>query len=272
MSSSAVSFRSMSRVIDLKETMVVRDGQTILGPLSWQVNEGERWVVLGPNGAGKSTLFNICSTLIHPSAGIAEILGERLGAVDVFELRTRIGLITPSATIQIPDEERVMNLVLTAAYAIIGRWQEEYELWDESRAMGLLTTLGVRALGERRYSSLSDGEKKRVLIARALMADPELLLLDEPAAGLDLGGREDLLSRFAALAIDPQAPVSVVVTHHIEEIPTGTTHALLLSKGRSIAQGNIESVVTSENLTTAYGLPISVTSDHGRFFARANIA
>jgi iron complex transport system ATP-binding protein len=262
----------MGCVIELTDTTVVRDGQTILGPLSWQVNEGERWVVLGPNGAGKSTLFNICSTLIHPTAGTAEILGERLGSVDVFELRTRIGLTAPSITTSIPDDERVMDLVLTAAYAILGRWQEEYELWDESRAMGLLTTLGVRALGDRRYATLSDGEKKRVLIARALMADPELLLLDEPAAGLDLGGREDLLLRFAALALDPHAPVSVVVTHHIEEIPTGTTHALLLSRGRSVAQGSIESVVTSENLSTAYGLPISVTYDHGRFFARANNA
>jgi iron complex transport system ATP-binding protein len=260
----------MGRVIDLKDTTVVRDGQTILGPLSWQVNEGERWVVLGPNGAGKSTLFNICSTLIHPTAGTAEILGELLGSVDVFELRTRIGVTAPSVTTNVPDDERVIDLVLTAAYAILGRWQEEYELWDESRAMGLLTTLGVRALGNRRYATLSDGEKKRVLIARALMADPELLLLDEPAAGLDLGGREDLLTRFAGLALDPHAPVSVVVTHHIEEIPTGTTHALLLSKGRSVAQGAIESVVTSEYLSIAYGLPISVTSTDGRFFARAN--
>jgi len=235
-----------------------------------KVETGEIHAILGENGAGKSTLFNICSTLIHPTAGTAEIFGERLGSVDVFELRTRIGVTAPSVTTNIPEDERVMDLVLTAAYAILGRWQEEYELWDESRAMGLLTTLGVRALGDRRYASLSDGEKKRVLIARALMADPELLLLDEPAAGLDLGGREDLLTRFAALALDPHAPVSVVVTHHIEEIPTGTTHALLLSKGRSIAQGAIESVVTSENLSTAYGLPISVTSDHGRFFARAN--
>ena len=260
----------MSRVIELTDVSVVREGKTILGPISWQVNEGERWVVLGPNGAGKSTLFNVCSTLIHPTGGSAEILGERLGAVDVFELRTRIGLTAPSLTTYIPEDEKVMDVVLTAAYAIVGRWQEEYELWDESRAMGLLTTLGVRSMGDRIYSTLSDGEKKRVLIARALMADPELLLLDEPAAGLDLGGREDLLTRLAALAEDPQAPVSVVVTHHIEEIPTGTTHALLLSGGASIAQGEIVSVLTNENLSRAYGLPISVTHESGRFFARAS--
>lgn len=266
----AVSFDSMSLVIDLSGVTVIRDGHPILGPITWQVREGERWVVLGPNGAGKSTLFNICSSLIHPSAGETSILGETLGKVDVFELRTRIGLTAPSLTSAIPDDERVMDVVLTAAYAIVGRWQEDYELWDESRAMGLLTTLGVRALGDREYSTLSDGEKKRVLIARALMADPELLLLDEPAAGLDLGGREDLLQRMAALALDPYAPVSVVVTHHIEEIPIGTTHALLLKDGKAVTQGAIESVVTGENLSIAYGLPIAVTQESGRFFARAS--
>jgi iron complex transport system ATP-binding protein len=260
----------MSRVIELHEVSVVRDGKTILGPITWQVNEGERWVVLGPNGAGKSTLFNICSTLIHPSSGQAEILGEKLGSVDVFELRTRIGLTAPSLATYIPEDERVMDLVLTAAYAIVGRWQEEYELWDESRAMALLTTLGVRALGDRIYSTLSDGEKKRVLIARALMADPELLLLDEPAAGLDLGGREDLLTRLAALSVDAHAPVSVVVTHHIEEIPVGTTHALLLSSGKVVAQGAIAEVVTGQNLSTAYGLSVTVNQDAGRYFARAS--
>jgi iron complex transport system ATP-binding protein len=171
---------------------------------------------------------------------------------------------------QIPNEEMVMDVVLTAAYAMLGRWQEKYDLWDESRAMALLTALGVRELGSRNFGSLSDGEKKRVQIARALMADPELLLLDEPASSLDLGGREDLLKRIETFARDPLAPATVIVTHHIEEIPAGTTHALLLKDGAVIAQGVIDQVINNEYLSHAYGLPITVDSVSGRYFARAN--
>ncbi len=253
----------------MRDVTVSREGKVILGPITWSVNEGERWVILGPNGAGKSTLLMLCSTKIHPTSGEVNILEEQLGKVDVFELRTRLGLTTPALISDIPYEERVMDVVLTAAYAITGRWQEDYDLWDESRALALLTTLGVRELGERLFGSLSEGEKKRVLIARALMADPELLLLDEPAAGLDLGGREDLLRRLENLAIDPLSPATIIVTHHIEEIPVGTTHALLLSKAKPIASGLISDVVTSENLSAAYGLTIAVTTEGGRYFARA---
>jgi iron complex transport system ATP-binding protein len=227
-------------------------------------------VILGPNGAGKTTLLQVCSSLIHPSSGQIRILGQTLGKVDVFELRTQIGLTSSKLVEQLPDDELVMDVVLTAAYAMFGRWQEKYDLWDESRAMALLTALGVRELGNRVFGSLSDGEKKRVQIARSLMADPELLLLDEPASSLDLGGREDLLQRIENFASDPLAPATVIVTHHIEEIPVGTTHALLLKEGKVLAQGVIDQVITNENLTNAYGLPIAVQSQNGRFFARAN--
>ena len=259
----------MKPVLYLRDVTVSRDGKVILGPMSWSVSDGERWVILGPNGAGKSTLLMLCSSKIHPTSGQVQILGEQLGKVDVFELRTRLGLTTPNLVLDIPYEERVMDVVLTAAYAITGRWQEDYDLWDESRALALLTTLGVRELGERLFGSLSEGEKKRVLIARSLMADPELLLLDEPAAGLDLGGREDLLRRLENLALDPQSPATIIVTHHIEEIPVGTTHALLLAKAQVVAAGPISTVVTSENLSAAYGLQIAVSQEAGRFFARA---
>ena len=245
----------MSAILELSSISVQRGDRIILGPLDWQVLEGQRWVVLGPNGAGKTTLLQICSSLIHPTTGSITILGQTLGKVDVFELRTRIGLTSSALVDQLPSDELVMDVVLTAAYAMFVRWQEKYYLWDESRAMALLTALGVRELGNRVYGTLSDGEKKRVQIARALMADPELLLLDEPASALDLGGREDLLKR--------------IVTHHIEEIPSGTTHALLLRDGKTVAQGEIESVINDENLSVAYGLPISVQAEHGRYFARA---
>ena len=259
----------MSAILELSSISVQRGDRIILGPLDWQVLEGQRWVVLGPNGAGKTTLLQICSSLIHPTTGSITILGQTLGKVDVFELRTRIGLTSSALVDQLPSDELVMDAVLTAAYAMFGRWQEKYDLWDESRAMALLTALGVRELGNRVYGTLSDGEKKRVQIARALMADPELLLLDEPASALDLGGREDLLKRIETFSKDPLAPATVIVTHHIEEIPSGTTHALLLRDGKTVAQGEIESVINDENLSVAYGLPISVQTEHGRYFARA---
>jgi iron complex transport system ATP-binding protein len=259
----------MSAILEIENLSVRRGGKTILGPLNWQVLEGQRWVVLGPNGAGKTTLLQVCSSLIHPTSGSIKILGEQLGRVDVFELRTRIGLTSSALVEQLPADELVIDVVLTAAYAMLGRWQEKYDLWDESRAMALLTALGVRELGDRNFGSLSEGEKKRVQIARALMADPELLLLDEPASSLDLGGREDLLKRIEVFAKDPLAPATVIVTHHIEEIPTGTTHALLLKEGSEVAKGDINTVITDLNLSNAYGLPISVQSEGGRFFARA---
>ena len=259
----------MSMILNLENLTVRRGGKVILGPLNWQVSEGQRWVVLGPNGAGKTTLLQVCASLIHPSAGTIKILGEQLGKVDVFELRTRIGLTSTALVEQLPPEELVMDAVLTAAYAVLGRWREKYDLWDESRAMALLTALGVRELGNRTFGTLSDGEKKRVQIARSLMADPELLLLDEPASSLDLGGREDLLRRIEVFAKDPLAPATVIVTHHIEEIPAGTTHALLLKEGAAIALGEISGVITDENLTLAYGLPIAVQFQNRRYFARA---
>ena len=265
-----VSFTPMRPILELSNISVQRGDRVILGPLDWQVLEGQRWVILGPNGAGKTTLLQVCSSLIHPTSGEVKILGQALGKTDVFELRTRIGLTSSKLVEQLPGDELVIDVVLTAAYAMLGRWQEKYDLWDESRAMALLTALGVRELGGREFGSLSDGEKKRVQIARSLMADPELLLLDEPASSLDLGGREDLLKRIEAFASDVLAPATVIVTHHIEEIPSGTTHALLLKDGRAIAQGVIDSVISDANLTTAYGLPITVQNQGGRYFARAN--
>lgn len=260
---------SSQTVLALENACVVREGKQILGPISFRISTGERWVILGPNGAGKSTLLGLLAARIFPSKGSVSLLDQQVGRVDLSELRTRIGLASPSLEAMVDSEELVKDFVLTAAYAIIGRWNENYDLWDESRAVALLTTFGVRELGDRRFSTLSSGEKKRVLISRALMADPELLLLDEPAAGLDVGGREDLLKRFAQFSEDPSAPVSVLVTHHIEEIPAGTTHAILLKEGKIAVSGPVQSVVTSEHISAVFGISIAVTHESSRFFARA---
>ena len=256
-------------ILELRDVSVRRGESTILGPINFSIAPGERWVILGPNGAGKSTFLNILATRIFPTQGKAFLLGEEMGKVDLFELRTRIGTCASIVAEDIPYDELVRDVVLTAAYAILGRWNEDYDLWDESRAIALLTTFGVRDLGDRLYGSLSDGEKKRVQISRALMADPELLLLDEPTAGLDLGGREDLLQRFSSFSQDPSAPATILVTHHIEEIPAGTTHALLLHKGVVAVFGPVAQVITQEHLSAVFGISMSVAHENGRFFARA---
>lgn len=257
-------------VLELRDVSVVRGDRTILGPLTFAIRPGERWVVLGPNGAGKSTLLQILATRFFPTTGNVHVLDKQMGKVDLAELRTRIGICGALISEDIPDDEVVRDVVLTAAYAILGRWNEAYDLWDESRAVALLTTFGVRDLADRKYGTLSEGERKRVQISRALMADPELLLLDEPAAGLDLGGREDLLRRFSIFASDPLAPASILVTHHIEEIPAGTTHALILKDGGIAVSGPIGDVITSEHVSAIFGLPISVVREGDRFFARSS--
>jgi iron complex transport system ATP-binding protein len=258
----------VAAVLDLRGVCVVRGGAVLLESIDWAVDEGERWVVLGPNGAGKTTLLQVASAHLHPTSGEAWILGERMGTVDVFELRPRIGLASASLAERLPAEETVLDVVRTAAYAMVGRWRERYDGQDDARALVLLAALGVESLAGRKFGTLSEGERKRVQIARALMVDPELLLLDEPAAGLDLGGREDLVSRLASIARDPHAPSIALVTHHVEEIPPGFTHVLLLRGGRVVASGPIEEALTGPTLSDTYGLPLVLDARDGRHTAR----
>ena len=248
----------MTDVVRLEGVGVSRSGTEILDDVSLVVDEGQRWVVLGPNGAGKTTLLAIMSTLLFPTRGDVMLLDEIVGAVDVFEIRTRIGFASSATSGQIPGAETALNVVMTAAWAVMGRWNEQYDADDEARARALLDSMGAAHLADRTLGTLSEGERKRVLIARALMSDPELLLLDEPAAGLDLGAREDLVGRLGALALDPAAPTIVLVTHHVEEIPPGFTHALLLREGRVVAQGPIDQTLTGASLTAAFGVGVDV--------------
>lgn len=254
-------------LLRLDDVEVHRSGRSILGPIAWEVWPGQRWVILGPNGAGKTTLLQLLAALSFPSRGKVEILGEKLGNVDIFDLRPRIGFTSSAMIEHLPAEERVIDIVLTAAYGIAGRWREDYDLWDESRAKALLTIFGVRDLGERIFGTLSEGEKKRVQIARSLMADPEVLLLDEPAAGLDLGGREDILARISHYTREDFAPATIIVTHHLEEIPVGTTHVLMLKDGRIARSGDIASNLTSEAISEVFGIAVDLQIHNGRYFA-----
>ena len=245
-----------------------RGGRNLVGPVTWQVELDERWVVIGPNGAGKTSLLRIAAAMEHPSSGKAYVLGERLGKVDMSELRARVGLSSSALSQRVPDGEVVLDLVVSAGYAVLGRWREKYDDMDYEQAIDMLESVGAEHLAERTYETLSEGERKRVLIARSLMTDPELLLLDEPAAGLDLGGREELVARLADLAADPDAPATVLVTHHVEEIPVGFSHGLVLAEGEVIAAGLLRDVLTSENLSKAFGQSIALEHIDGRYFAR----
>ncbi|GAA5084845.1 ABC transporter ATP-binding protein [Nocardia iowensis] len=255
-------------LIDFTDVTVRRSGHTLVGPVSWQVELDERWVVLGPNGAGKTSLLRMAAAEMHPTSGTAHLLGEVLGKVDISELRPRIGLSSAAVAGRVPRDEKVSDLVVSAGYAVLGRWRERYDDVDTDRAVDMLESLGAEHLSDRTYGTLSEGERKRVLIARALMTDPELLLLDEPAAGLDLGGREELVERLGDLAADPDSPAIVLVTHHVEEIPPGFTHGLLLNEGAVVAQGLLTDVLTSENLSDAFRQSIALDHVDGRYFAR----
>lgn len=244
-------------------------GQTrILDNINWTVSLGQHWVVLGPNGAGKTSLVDMLAGRIYPSQGSVRVLDETLGRVEIAEIRQRVGYSSPVLSAQIPGEERVERAVLSAAWGMTASWREQYEDIDLARANSLMEMFEVSHLKEREFYTLSQGEKQRVLVARALMIDPEMLVLDEPAAALDLGGRELLLGGLSELARDPKSPVMVMVTHHLEEIPPGFTHALAMKEGKVFAAGPVEMVLTSEILSEMYGLPLHVSHLEGRFSAR----
>jgi iron complex transport system ATP-binding protein len=258
-----------STVLQFRDVSVVRDGNPILDSVTWSVDSDERWVILGPNGAGKTTLLQIAAAAMHPTKGTADVLQESLGKVDVFELRPMIGFASTAMARKIPRNETVLDVVLTAAYSVTGRWNEEYEEIDLRRAQRVLSEWGLEGFAGRRFGSLSDGEQKRVQIARSVMTDPELLLLDEPAASLDLGAREELVSLLGGYAQAPSTPAMIMVTHHVEEIPIGFTHVLLMADGGAVAAGPLRETLTAENLTATFGVQILLTEDGGRYAARA---
>src|SRR3954452_24312391 len=258
-------------VARLDDVTVRRGDTTLLRDVSWTMRSDERWVVLGANGAGKTTLLQVAAGSIRPDAGVVELLGEPLGddGVDLDDLLPRVGFASAALADRLPGGERVLDVVLTASYASVRRGAEQYDAIDEERARNLLAQLGCRALAERRFGTLSEGERKRVQLARALMTDPEVLLLDEPAAGLDLGAREALLRTLTPLAADPSAPSLALVSRHVEEVPAGFTHALPLRSGQVVGAGPIRQVMRSSNLSACFGLPLLLFRHGERYTARA---
>lgn len=255
--------------LEMRGVTLVRDGTVLLHQVDWTVRRGERWVVLGPNGSGKTSLLRLASLYDHPSRGTVVVDGEQLGRADVRALRTRIGLASPAFGDLLRPGLTATEVVMTARHAALEPWWHTYDEADRAHAAQLLVRFGVGRAGDRAVATLSSGERQRVLLARAFAGQPALVLLDEPTAGLDLGAREDLVARLGEMAADPGAPPTVLVTHHVEEIPTGTTHVLLLRGGRVLATGPAAAVLTERVLTDTFGVPLSLEHAHGRWTARA---
>lgn len=255
----------MSTAINLENVSIRRSGRDILSAVTLAIQSNERWVIIGPNGAGKTTLLRVCAAQIQASDGQATILGQKIGAVNVFELRTRIGFASSAMAYQIPNSEKVLDAVMTASYGIVGRWNEDYEDLDERRARRVMGEWALAGYEDRPFGTLSDGERKRVQIARAVMTDPEILLLDEPVASLDPGAREQTIKLLAGYAASPMAPAMAMVTHHLEEIPAGFTHALILQDGKVLARGELASTLTSAAISEAFRYPLRVEFEAGRY-------
>lgn len=255
---------SAQPVLECSGVGVRRGDAWLLSGVDWIVRADERWAVLGPNGAGKTTLLSIAAGVMFPTVGSVAVLEEELGGTDLAELRQRIGWASGALADDFPPGEPVADVVVTGAQAVTGRWRDTYEDEDRARAEALIEAWGLASLRARTIATLSEGERKRTLIARALMSNPELLLLDEPGAGLDLAGREDLVHRLGLLAADATSPAQVLITHHVEEIPPGFTHALLLRGGRIVSAGPIDDALTAATLSEAFGLPLALRVEQGR--------
>ncbi len=259
----------MTAALELRGVTVVRGRCAIVDDVDWTVQPDERWVVLGRNGSGKTTLLRLASCYLHPTAGTVDVLGARLGRVDVRELRARIGLTSAALADQLRPTLDALDVVMTAKHAALEPWWHRYTDHDRTRATGLLERLGVATLADREFGTLSSGERQRVLLARTLMIDPGIVLLDEPNAGLDLTGREELVAALTALAADPSSPPIVLVTHHVDEIPPGFTHLLLLREGRVLEAGPLDDTLTATGLSEAFGLQLCIERRNGRFSAFA---
>jgi iron complex transport system ATP-binding protein len=256
------------QVLELRDVFFVRNGRTLLDDVNLTISAGERWALLGANGAGKSTLLNLCGAIAHPTRGTVDVLGKRMGRVDIREVRESIGHVNPRHPLQSAlTIEQVALTGFTGTVETLMRWEPSRE--QTAKVRDLLDLLGIGGIRNEHWTTLSQGERGRALIARALASDPRLLLLDEPATGLDVAAREQLLETIDDVHAAHPDLASVLVTHHLEELPASTTHAVLIRHGRISAQGETDVVLTTDNVTQAFEHPITIAREDGRWSARA---
>jgi iron complex transport system ATP-binding protein len=255
-------------VLHLAGVSLELEGTVVLSGIDWTVRAEERWVVLGPNGAGKTTVLRVAALYQHPSYGTVDVLGNRLGRCDVRTLRERVAFSSPALAAKLEPSMTALEVVMTAKHAALAPWWHKYSDDDRARARALLARFHTDAVADHRFPTLSAGERQRTLLARTLMTEPGIVLLDEPTAGLDVGGREELVHDLARWAADVRQPPLVLVTHHLEEVPPGFTHALVMKDARVLAQGPLPETVTSEVLSDAFGLGLRVEASDGRYAAR----
>jgi iron complex transport system ATP-binding protein len=251
-------------ILRLDSVSVRGQGVDILRRVSWTIARGEQWALLGANGSGKTSLLNTLCAYLFPSEGTVDVLGHRFGRYDWRELRKRIGIVSSSLHARIHGSEESLRTVLSGKEAMLGHWGEEADS-VRARAQGLLSLVEASHLVDRRWELLSQGERQRVLIARALMPEPPLLVLDEPCAGLDPLARERFLSLVNRLASRGEGPTSILVTHHVEEIVPAISHVLVLKEGTVLASGTKDRVLRSEVLSEAFGHPVTLRCRDGRY-------
>lgn len=257
----------MSFALSLDNAQLVTANTRILDNVTWASAPSQHWVILGPNGAGKTSLVRAASGRLRLTSGHAQLDGVDVDTIPPAELATRVSLMSASSAAAILSGQSVKDLVRTAAWGISVHHGETYDPEDNTRAMDLLDAFGIAHLAERAFRTLSEGEAQRVLLARSLMSDPEILILDEPSAGLDLGARELLIGALEEIMCANNAPQLILVTHQLEEIPAGITHAALMARGSLLASGPIEDVITGATLSTAYELPLAAGKTSGRWWA-----
>tara|TARA_B100001778_G_scaffold167640_1_gene137857 strand:+ start:72 stop:860 length:789 start_codon:yes stop_codon:yes gene_type:complete len=256
-------------ILQLTDVSLTRDGKNILSGVDFEIRNNQNWVILGPNGSGKTSFLRIASMFQHPSSGSINVLGHTLGKSDMRKIKHLIGFTGHGVSELLRPDLLAEDVVMTAKFGALEPWWHTYTEEDRSKAREHMETLGIGNLIKRRFGNLSSGEKQRTILARSLMSDPKILLLDEPASGLDLPGREDLMHSLSSLISDDLAPPVVMVTHHVEEIPKGFSHVLFMKEGSCMESGTIAETLSGGNLSKCFGMNLELHTFNGRWSAQA---